>query len=330
MLWASLSGQKHGLSKNNGSRYEASWAVGRDDHEVCTRAWSGSLGQGDIWNRVGQKLSTCKSELLRWKRATWGKTRQTIKSLQYRLNGAYDSFHDQAGSDIKNIKRELEFLLAQDNERWKQRAKVKWLKNGDQNTKFYHACANQRRSSNRILRIADEVGLVWESQDDIQTAFMKYFSGLFIVGPVGDMEVSLQNLNMRVSDEMNGELLKMFTKEEISFAFKQMMPLKAPGPDGLPTNFFQKHWDLMGDEVCLAVLSTLNSGFLPHSLNMTHTALIPKVKNPSKEFRPISLCNVLYKLISKVLANCLKKILPNIISQTQNASISSRLISDNI
>jgi hypothetical protein len=298
---------------------------------ICARAWNASLGQGDIWNRVGQKLSTCKSDLLRWKRETWGKSRQTIKSLQHRLNGAYDSFDTQAGSDLKNIKQELESLLAQDDERWKQRAKVNWLKNGDRNTKFYYACANQRRSGNRISKIADEAGLVWESQNDIQTAFMKYFSRLFTAGPMGDLEVCLQNLNRRVSDEMNGELLRTFT-EEIGFALKQMAPLKASGPDGLPADFFQKHWDLMGDEVCLAVLNTLNSGILPHYLNMTHIALIPKVKNPSNvtEFRPISLCNVLYKLISKVLANRLKKILPHIISQTQSAFIPGRLISDNI
>jgi hypothetical protein len=104
VLWASLSRQQHGFSKNKGFRYETSWAVGKEYYEVCARAWNASLGQGDIWNRVGQKLSTCKSDLLRWKRETWGKSRQTIKSLQHRLNGAYDSFDTQAGSDLKNIK----------------------------------------------------------------------------------------------------------------------------------------------------------------------------------------------------------------------------------
>jgi hypothetical protein len=131
---------------------------------------------------------------------------------------------------------------------------------------------------------------------------------------------------------MNGELLKIFTKEEVEIALKQMAPLKAPGPDGLPADFFQNHWDLMGEEVCLAVLNSLNSGILPENLNMTHIVLIPKKKNPTTvmDFRPISLCNVLYKLISKVLANRLKKILPIIISQTQSAFIPCRLITDNI
>ena len=75
----------------------------------------------------------------------------------------------------------------------------------------------------------------------------------------------------------------------------------------------------MGDEDCRAVVDTLNSGNMPIHLNMTHIVLILKIKDPIKvtDFHPISLCNVLYKLISKVLANRLKKVLPIIISPTQ-------------
>jgi hypothetical protein len=85
-------------------------------------------------------------------------------------------------------------------------------------------------------------------------------------------------------------------------------------------------------DVCQAVLGILNYGIMPSLLNLTHIALIPKVKNPECviEFRSISLCNVLYKLISKVFANRLKKILPHIILPTQSAFIHGRLIIDNI
>ena len=88
----------------------------------------------------------------------------------------------------------------------------------------------------------------------------------------------------------------------------------------------------MGDEVCAVVLNILNSDQMPAELNMTHLALIPKVKTPKSvtEFRPISFCNVLYKLVPKVLANRLKKILPFIIDSTQSAFIPGRLISDNV
>jgi hypothetical protein len=89
-----------------------------------------------------------------------------------------------------------------------------------------------------------------------------------------------------------------------------MHPLKAPGPDGFSACFYQKHWATVGREVRSAVLSFLNSGHFDNDLNSTHIALIPKASPSTKvtEFRPISLCNVLYKLIAKVLANRLKKV----------------------
>lgn len=80
------------------------------------------------------------------------------------------------------------------------------------------------------------------------------------------------------------------------------------------------------------MLDFLNHGCIPDDINYTNVALIPKTKNPSKmiDLRPISLCNVSYKLISKVLANRLKVILPDIIDENQSAFVPGRLITDNI
>ena len=111
-----------------------------------------------------------------------------------------------------------------------------------------------------------------------------------------------------------------------------MAPLKAPGPDGMPPPFYQHYWHLIGDDVAKAVIFCLQNGHLPPELNQTYLTLIPKVKNLEKvyEFRPIAFCNVLYKLVSKVFANRLKKILPHIISETQSVFQSDKAISDNI
>ena len=88
----------------------------------------------------------------------------------------------------------------------------------------------------------------------------------------------------------------------------------------------------MGNDVIEAVLSCLTSGVIPLSINRTFITLIPKVKSPSKvsEFRPISLCNIIYKLVSKVIANKLKGVLPLIISESQSAFQSDKAISNNI
>ena len=96
-----------------------------------------------------------------------------------------------------------------------------------------------------------------------------------------------------------------------------MAPLKALGPDGMPPLFYQNFWELVKGDVIHDVLIFLNSGTLPNSLNHTFITLIPKTKNPENvtEYRPISLYNVLYKIFSKVLANRLKRMLPQIISE---------------
>ena len=87
----------------------------------------------------------------------------------------------------------------------------------------------------------------------------------------------------------------------------------------------------MGGEVSEAVLSVLNSGIILDKLNHTFLTLIPKIHSPRKvsDFRPISLSNVLYNIIAKLLANRLKPLLPHLISETQGAFLSKRIITDN-
>ena len=85
----------------------------------------------------------------------------------------------------------------------------------------------------------------------------------------------------------------------------------------MSTIFFQKYWNVVGNDVTCMVLNVLNSNMSMAEINRTNITLIPKIKNPTKmtNFRPISLSNVIYKLISKVLANRIKTILPQIITE---------------
>ena len=136
-----------------------------------------------------------------------------------------------------------------------------------------------------------------------------------------------------VTSGMNEQLNYEFMAWEVQVAFKQMTLLKAPGSDDMPPLFYQNYWNLVGMDVTQFVLSFLNSASLPQHLNHTFITLILKVNKPELvfEFRPISLCNVLYKIFSKVLANKLKRILPKIITtEHQSAFTKNHLISNNI
>uniref|UniRef100_A0A2N9IDR3 Reverse transcriptase domain-containing protein n=1 Tax=Fagus sylvatica TaxID=28930 RepID=A0A2N9IDR3_FAGSY len=110
-----------------------------------------------------------------------------------------------------------------------------------------------------------------------------------------------------------------------------MESLKSPGPDGLPPLFYKHYWSIVKKDVIAAVLNFFTSGKLVQQSNHTFIALIPKVEGASKvnQFRPISLCNVSYKIAGKILASRLKGILPKIVSPWQGAFVPGRLIQDN-
>ena len=131
---------------------------------------------------------------------------------------------------------------------------------------------------------------------------------------------------------MNDDLTKPYTAEEVKAALFQMAPSKAPGVDGFTAGFYQRYWDLLGNDVTLAVLDFLNGGELPSGLNDTSITLIPKVRHPQSisQYRPIALCPVLYKIAAKAITNHLRCIMDEVISEEQSAFVPGQLITDNI
>lgn len=111
-----------------------------------------------------------------------------------------------------------------------------------------------------------------------------------------------------------------------------MSPYKSPGPDGLPAGFYQHFWNVVGNDVVGMIKGFFHSGYILKELNQTLITLIPKTSCPNtcKEFRPISLCNVAYKAITKILVLRLQDMIKEMISPNQNAFIKGRLISDSI
>ncbi|KAK9677866.1 hypothetical protein RND81_11G172600 [Saponaria officinalis] len=174
------------------------------------------------------------------------------------------------------------------------RSRVLWLNEGDKNTKFFRKRATQRQRKNRISQLTDGEGRTWTDEDGVEQVANSYFHELFRSGGPREINTALMGVDQRVTEEMNEGLRREYSSGET-------------------------YWHIVGPAVTKAVLHVLRGGPLPEGINHTFIVLIPKKKAP-----------VFYKLISKVLANRLKKFLGEIISENQSAFTPGRLITDNI
>lgn len=134
-----------------------------------------------------------------------------------------------------------------------------------------------------------------------------------------------------ISEQQNTDQIREVIDEEVKEVFCMHLD-KAPGPDGMTPGFFQNNWAVVGKEVVRMIEEFFRTGVLPENLNATNIVLISKKINPNlmTELRPIALCNVAMKIITKVIANRLNDVLDFVISDTLSAFFPGRLISDNI
>ncbi|KAI5328447.1 hypothetical protein L3X38_027844 [Prunus dulcis] len=228
---------------------------------------------------------------------------------------------DENHVEIRRITQEITETGAREEQYWHQRSRIKWLSKGGAYTAFFHQSTLARRRQNCILRIKGDDGCWHVGEPAVRRAFEEYFKNLFTSEAQSINGDILDCVDSVISQTTNDNLLQAITMEEIKEAAMQMGGLKAPGPDGYQGIFFHKYWDTIYDEVRGITEDFFLKNQSLGALNITNLVLIPKIPNPKgvSHFRPISLCNFSFKIVSKVMANRLKVFLPQIISPAQNA-----------
>ncbi|KAL2235456.1 UNVERIFIED_CONTAM: hypothetical protein Sindi_1277800 [Sesamum indicum] len=216
-----------------------------------------------------------------------------------------------------------------------QRAKMQWMKDGDQCSRVFFRKIAQRRVMRRILQINDENGFTHTDLGEVAHEFVPYYQNL-LGGTRRRLSVDIRYLRPWarhcITDEEANQLLLPLSADDVKQAVFDIADDKAPGPDGYSSRFFKAAWPVVGEEVMRAVLDFFSTEKLLKQINSTILALLPKVHTPMSvnDFRPISCCNVLYKIIAKLLVQKISVLLDKIVSPCQTAFIPGRSIGDNI
>ncbi|KAA3482032.1 reverse transcriptase [Gossypium australe] len=318
------------VSRFSGERnfhFEVWWMMEKSLEPTLKDIWESSI------ESLMDKLRNLQIGLSKWAHTIKGKKGEIQKRLTKELEILMkEDRDDETLSKIIDTKIHLNMEIEKDEMYWEQRARVNWLQSGDRNTAYFHNCATARRRANIISKLILDDGKEINDASGIHEEVKFYFENLFNTNGVANPREVLEGIEESISVEANEDLLAPFSEDGVVTALKGMGPTKAPGPNGFPAIFFQKYWHILGKEVLGFCLGVLNKGKEVDSVNMTNIVLIPKVQNPTLlvNFRPISLCSVLYKLIAKTLANRMQNVMDTCIDQVQSAFIPGRLILDNI
>ncbi|KAK1648056.1 hypothetical protein QYE76_065861 [Lolium multiflorum] len=313
-------------------RFEARWLCESSIESIIQTAWDRAklLHTGNSFREQTKEVHEALHE---WDSTVLKGPRKRLRELQVELNLVMSGpLSDDALSKQRELQIQIENLLEQEEIYWVQRGRANWLRHGDQNTAFFHRFASGRRKRNFIKQLTNESGNIIDDQDQMMDIASGYFQHLFTSEVQDPDQGVIDKVLPCVTNEMNDILTAPYTREEVKKAMFNIGDLKAPGPDGLHAIFYKRFWHIIGEDLTDEVLLAVNSRVIPEGWNHTTIVLIPKVESPESitQFRPISLCNVVYKVIAKLLANRLKHILTDTITPNRSAFVPGRLITDNI
>jgi hypothetical protein len=323
-------------------KYNHHWADSSDYSALVHSIWNDPrfLGELNPQTRLVWKLSILKVHTKRWTKQKQVAEGHALKQLEHEITDLITystsvALSSEEEATLKDMEEKRKAILLDEEKRWCLRSRATWLKWGDSNTKFFHKVANINRNKKHIWSIEQEnVGII-RGQEALKSAAASYFELLYKSNSESHLKdkVSTASLYTNLFSAVEAaELYKPVTLTELKTTLSLLKKEKSPGPDGWTTEFFSHFIDLVGSDLLLMVEDARTTGKISNSLNSTFLVLIPKTDQPTSfnDFRPISLCNLVYKLIAKIISSRIKPVLERSLSFEQLGFLKGRRIHDAI
>ncbi|XP_015972136.1 uncharacterized protein LOC107495506 [Arachis duranensis] len=306
-------------------RYETMWETHPNFNHYVKEAWPKE-------QQLPEALSTLTHLLKEWNKSVFGDVNRRKRRVMRRLEGIQQAreygripFFDKLE---KELTEELELILEQEEVMWQQRSRQKWITDRDRNTRFYHLKTVQRRRKNRICKLKGEDGRWCEDMEDLKHKAISYFKRIYNKDWMEEPIKITGGTYPPIHEDDVRRLSAPLSNEEIKAALFNIGSLKAPGEDGYPAHFFKEQWKVIRESFMEFIQKLWQDPSSVKLVNQTLIVLIPKIQQPEylKQFRPIALCNVVYKCLSKIVVNRIKPTLVNRIAPFQSSFVQGRLI----
>ena len=314
-------------------RFELMWLRYEGFKDLLKGWWQNLHFYGSFSYILSAKLKALKGILKAWNKDVFGKV-ETNKEEALRRVTFWDDCEKvralarEEAEERAKARADFKSWALMEEISWRQKSRETWLKEGDRNTGFFHRMANAHRRRKSLNSICIN-GRRLDKEADIKEGLVDAFKNL-LTAPTG-WSPSLPDLDLnRIGIAEAVSLEETFSENEIWTAISGLKSDKAPSPDGFPLAFWSFSWDFVKDEVIGFFKEFHDNSRFVKNLNTTFLVLIPKKQTVEdlKDLRPISLVGGLYKILSKVLANRIKRVMDQVISKAQNAFVHGRQILD--
>jgi len=243
---------------NRPFRYEAFWSSHPNFKEVVQTAWrTFTPPEGAKMYKFQQKLRHLKQVLKAWNKNHFGNITESRQKLEQEMSILQQTIitagrTEELADKEQSLWTALEARRSQEEILWRQKSRIKWLKEGEKNTKFFHRTTIQRRMHNNIAFINNSRGEKLERHEDMEKELRDHFQDM-LKEPTRSRTAAIQEVTRHIpkliTADHNRNLLQPVSMQEVEDAMAQLKDGKAPGPDGFTSNFFHEFWDLIRSEV---------------------------------------------------------------------------------